>query len=188
MVALTADQRAGKPTISATAQAIGTYAGQQARQLVVKSTRQRIEQAAEQAAVESGAGRRWQDIKFKTAWDGDGRVRLRPLGETTSGINHNPPAWVHARVLLASLSSSSQHSGKWIPARDLAEVAYPEMCGAERFQPRSWLGRYGVAAHLNRLTVREYKLFGRPEGGQIELLAYYIPTRKEWRKGEILIR
>jgi hypothetical protein len=67
-----------------------------------------------------------------------------------------PTTAEHAEVFLRHLQRRPDLQGNWVPAADVQD-AYCGFCRELGWRPRSWGGRYGVAAALGRITVHRHK-------------------------------
>jgi len=95
---------------------------------------------------------------------------------------HAPPARrqptsrEHAFELLQLIQRQPRLVGKWILATDLEHEVYPNLLDCLGWAPRPWLGRNGVAKHLDDLTLRRYK---RVEvgGSTRNWAAFFVPGK-----------
>src|SRR5262249_11379299 len=82
-----------------------------------------------------------------------------------------PTTEEHAVAFLRHLQRRQELQRNWIPAID-ARHAYFDFCREVGWRPRSWAGRYGVAAALGRITVHRHKRI--EVGDEIRDLRLYL--------------
>jgi hypothetical protein len=106
------------------------------------------------------------------------RLQVNKPGEVVRLIEGLPPprptTAKHAEAFLRHLQRRPELQGHWVPAIDV-QAAYFDFCTEIGWRPRSWAGRYGVAAALGRITAHRHK---RIEIGDEtrDLRLYLVPT------------